>query len=423
MREESTTNGNIKQKAGSGGNGKALLDSSFVQNRIKELELRQWWIAEQIGVSQKTIMRWANGKVRYIGNKDLENLSEILDCTVNEIIVKDPKKFYATKETQDSLLKLLSDEKYLHHSLDVGRLKIFEVIMKSAMTEDIPILDLAKLYLWYGRGKYHFEEFEEAIDFTKAALDCAKKVQNKYIIARSLAQLGLIYTYLGRVEESKQAFEDSLKLVKYLKKRDEMFLLGEYSILFLNIGDFVLALDCLKPVIQYIDQRKVLNRFSTWTYHTLAATYFDMGDYAASRKAFLKTRAIALKANETSSEKFAYLYLSKIEAITGNPEKAKKYSKLAMRHGDNHYGYNHWVHLRVRAYINIAEKKYEEAKTNLLDGIKQLAGSPLFLGTFSKELSEVFALQGNSAEADRYRRKANQYYLSANAKKRMISKA
>lgn len=44
-------------------NKEILLNPVFLKNRILELGIKQWWLAEQVGVDRKTVIRWVQGKV------------------------------------------------------------------------------------------------------------------------------------------------------------------------------------------------------------------------------------------------------------------------------------------------------------------------------------------------------------------------
>jgi hypothetical protein len=39
------------------------IDTTALRNRVAALGLRQWWLAEQLGVDRRTVLRWINGQV------------------------------------------------------------------------------------------------------------------------------------------------------------------------------------------------------------------------------------------------------------------------------------------------------------------------------------------------------------------------
>jgi hypothetical protein len=42
------------------------LNGTALRNRVAELGLRQWWLAEQLNLDRRTVLRWLNGQVRSI---------------------------------------------------------------------------------------------------------------------------------------------------------------------------------------------------------------------------------------------------------------------------------------------------------------------------------------------------------------------
>lgn len=53
-----------------------ILNSIFLKNRVTELGLKQWWLAEQVAVDRKTVLRWLHGKVKTI---QLENAQALVE--------------------------------------------------------------------------------------------------------------------------------------------------------------------------------------------------------------------------------------------------------------------------------------------------------------------------------------------------------
>lgn len=73
-----------------------ILNSIFLKNRILELGIKQWWLAEQIGVDRKTVIRWVQGQVRSIQHENAEALAQILNCKVEDLSLSDEAEQLAT---------------------------------------------------------------------------------------------------------------------------------------------------------------------------------------------------------------------------------------------------------------------------------------------------------------------------------------
>ncbi|MGZ5280378.1 MAG: helix-turn-helix transcriptional regulator, partial [Pseudobdellovibrionaceae bacterium] len=61
------------------------LNHVFLKNRVTELGIKQWWLAEQVGVDRKTVIRWIQGQVKSVQIENAEKLAKILDCHVDEL--------------------------------------------------------------------------------------------------------------------------------------------------------------------------------------------------------------------------------------------------------------------------------------------------------------------------------------------------
>lgn len=61
------------------------LNSAWLRNRVAELGLKQWWLAEQIGVDKKTVIRWLHGHVRSIQHSNATALAGVLGCRLSDL--------------------------------------------------------------------------------------------------------------------------------------------------------------------------------------------------------------------------------------------------------------------------------------------------------------------------------------------------
>lgn len=62
-----------------------LLNSIFLKNKLVENGIKQWWLAEQVGVDRKTVVRWVQGKVKSIQSENAEALCKILNCSLDNL--------------------------------------------------------------------------------------------------------------------------------------------------------------------------------------------------------------------------------------------------------------------------------------------------------------------------------------------------
>ena len=89
----------------------------FIQRSRKEKGWTQKELAEQIGVSDKTISKWENGN-SVPDTGILASLCEVLEISVNELISgeKLPSEDY-TKKAEENIMNLLQEnQEYFHRS-------------------------------------------------------------------------------------------------------------------------------------------------------------------------------------------------------------------------------------------------------------------------------------------------------------------
>lgn len=73
-----------------------LLNATALRNRVAELGLRQWWLAEQLGVDRRTVLRWINGQVRSITPERARDLAQVLACRIEDLLMHEPGRGLAS---------------------------------------------------------------------------------------------------------------------------------------------------------------------------------------------------------------------------------------------------------------------------------------------------------------------------------------
>ena len=63
------------------------LNATALRNCVAERGLRQWWLAEQLGVDRRTVLRWINGQVRSIPPERARDLAQVLGCRLEDLLL------------------------------------------------------------------------------------------------------------------------------------------------------------------------------------------------------------------------------------------------------------------------------------------------------------------------------------------------
>ena len=61
------------------------IDPIRVRGRIRDLDLKQWWVAEEAGVHKTTLRRWLNGRITRVHHRHLDELARVLDTVPAEL--------------------------------------------------------------------------------------------------------------------------------------------------------------------------------------------------------------------------------------------------------------------------------------------------------------------------------------------------
>lgn len=122
------------------------LNSHFVLRRIEVLGLKQWWLARELGVSEKTVNRWLTGRVKRVARYNAESLARQLGCRVEDVILPDETDVYATREEQRVAAGLLQERDLLGLLSPSDNWALAESLIKATMQPDLPLGHLGRLY-------------------------------------------------------------------------------------------------------------------------------------------------------------------------------------------------------------------------------------------------------------------------------------
>ena len=72
------------------------INRSFLMEAIQKQELKQYWIAEMVGVHRVTLSGWLSGRICRVKRSRVSRLAEIIGCEFEQLVLKDRPK--AVKE-------------------------------------------------------------------------------------------------------------------------------------------------------------------------------------------------------------------------------------------------------------------------------------------------------------------------------------
>lgn len=233
---------------------KVLLNLVYFDNRFRELELKQWWLAEEIGVDRKTIGRWLTGQTKRIRKDNLSKLAEILECIEEDLVLKDEASQFASSSEQKAAAKLIEQENLLEILTPTGKWPLLEGLIKASMEPNLPLSLLGQLYNFLCIAAWRQSNLDKAEMYLNKALEIANKTNHKTVIARAKLNEATLASFRGNIEESLVGYKYCIDNKRYLEEP------GVYASALSNIGCVYQEYGDLDKSIEY--QKMAIKAFT-----------------------------------------------------------------------------------------------------------------------------------------------------------------
>ncbi len=209
------------------------INSELVNTLISRKGIKKEWLAATLGISRITLSRWVNGHVKTIKYRHLQKLSECLECSVHQLILKEERgfdllekntKFFNQTNVQNSLA-LLGDSDLNSKVIDQSMASQVSVVLRS--------LDIASKLI-------HLGYLEQAELFYHHGSTIAERLEDKKCIEKAC----IVNLQLRLIDETPQRLKKFLirELETQLVHREYFVALQIATIGFWrSIGDFYTA--------------------------------------------------------------------------------------------------------------------------------------------------------------------------------------
>lgn len=244
-----------------------LLNSSYLKNRIVELGLKQWWLAEQVGVDRKTVIRWLHGKVKSVQSENIDALCRVLDCKVSDITLENAADQLASIDDQKQAAQLLAQSSLIEKLGPIGEWNVIESLLKATIVPGLPLNVLGDLYNQLAVASWRQSKIDQADLYNQKALDIAHKSQDKTILAHAKLSQANIFSWRGKTKKAIETYKEIIELKDFV---DEKALGATYS----NLGGVLYECGDLKQGEEY--QKKALALFlvrGSPTNHSISHTH------------------------------------------------------------------------------------------------------------------------------------------------------
>jgi len=268
------------------------LNPTWLRNRVAELGLRQWWLAEQLGVDRRTVLRWVNGQVRQIAPERAQALAAVLGCPVTEMLLLDDSRELASPADQRAAGLALAGSALLDRLGPVGEWNVVEQLVRANAVPDLPLHVLGRLYHQLCVACWRQDKLAEATRHNQASLDLAQRCGDHSLHADALGSLANLQRWRGDTNAALATWHEALALRAWLTPRQRGALHNNLGATLYESGDLAAGRAELVQALACFDTDGTpMNRSITHGHLALLALQEGQVDEAAHHATLSQTQA------------------------------------------------------------------------------------------------------------------------------------
>ncbi len=364
-----------------------LLNHVFLKNRIAELGIKQWWLAEQIGVDRKTIIRWIQGQVRSIQIENAEKLTKILECTLLDLTLKNEAEQLSTPEDQRTAAALLTSSSLIEKLGPIGEWNVIESLLKATLVPNLPLNILGELYNQLTIASWRQSKVDQAAIYNAKTQEIARKSGDKSLLASALLSQANIHSWRAQVSQSIAAYQECITFEKFIEPKT---LGATYS----NLGGVLYESGEIsegenfvrKSIVIFNEFGKPTNLSISHTHLAIIALHKDLVDVAETEAQ--TSLQFAKQDNFRRGIQMAGLLQAEIAARRSQKTLAQKLVKESLA-GFEALGIHEGLNFEIAGRTHRLIGKLDEAEDFLRQGLKISKNFPVYLASIYYELAEV----------------------------------
>jgi tetratricopeptide (TPR) repeat protein len=364
-----------------------LLNSIFLKNRVIELGLKQWWLAEQVGVDRKTVIRWLQGQVKSVQSENIEALCRVLNCKTSDLCLENAADQLASIDDQKQAAQLLAQSSLIEKLGPIGEWNVIESLLKATIVPGLPLNVLGDLYNQLTVASWRQSKIDQADLYNRKALDIALKTQDRTILAHAKLSQANIFSWRGKTKKAIETYKEIIELKDFI---DEKALGATYSNLggvLYESGDFQQGKECQKKALDlFLVKGNPTNHSISHTH--LAIIYLKMGEPEKAQTECEKVIQFAKADNYRRGLFFGELIQAEILAHRGIKERALELMKKSLSDFSSakiEEGLNYEIAGRICRLL----KLFSESRQYLEKGIQISNKFPVYQAALYFELAKT----------------------------------
>ncbi len=226
------------------------LNSIYLKNRVAELGIKQWWLAEQVGVDRKTVIRWIQGQVKSVQIENAERLTKILECRIEDLSLQDEAEHLASPEDQKIAASSLISSSFIDKLGPIGEWDVIENFLKATIVPNLPLNILGELYDQLTIASWRQSKIDPAALYNQKTEELARKSGDKTLLASALLSKANILAWRGQVGSAIETYRQCIEYSNYIEPRILGAIYSNLGGVLYEAGDFVEGERCVRKAIE-----------------------------------------------------------------------------------------------------------------------------------------------------------------------------
>lgn len=394
-----------------------ILNIHFIKNKIVEESIKQWWLAEQVGVDAKTLRRWLQGKIKGVRIENAKSLASVLECQLADITLTDDTQLYATEEDQKNAASLLASSSLIEKLGPIGEWDVIESLIKSTVVPNLPKFVLGELYSDLSIASWRQSKIDQAHVYAMKANEIAKEIGDKRLLALSLMSLANISCWRGSIKDSIKTYKSCIELSTFLEEGNLASIYSNLGALYWEIGLFDDALSFqnkAKTIFKELDKKMNLSI----AHCQLSFIFLEKGELPEALEHTETSIMFARDSFYKRGIEMGKLVKANILALQGENDEALNFLESGMD-GFRSLGIDEGFNFEFAGRVMSLLGEFIKAEKFFQYGISISSDFPLYLANLYKEYGKLLLKDKNEHIYGReYLSKAVELYTKVGAEAR-----
>lgn len=323
------------------------INPSAIDDLLKRQNLKQWWVAEQLGIDRKTLTRWLTGQTKQVQATSLTKLASLLGVGIDQLHAGDSAIYgtiYATTEQQKAAALLIEQESLVEALTPSGKWPLLEGLLKANLVPGLPKTLLAQLYNYLCIAAWRQSNLSASEAYLVTAFNLLEGQTHMAVFVRAKLNQATLASFRGNTQAAIDGYQYCIEQSAFLDSADvKAAALSNLGCVYQEYGDLSKAICTQQKAINaYEALNKPLNLGIAWI--GLCDALIEQGKLKDAQLACEKSRTFVLQSGQQRGVADCDLFQAMIHLANNNTEQAQlsyqlaisKYEQLQIFEGRNY---------------------------------------------------------------------------------------